>query len=90
MRGHYKIRRAAKEHRCTEASWHTIRKGDLYLSGAMPPEHEMSRTGKKWWLMKACVRCAKEYGLLCSDTREQLERMCQTTKSRIGPIAATH
>lgn len=73
MRGHYEIRKAAKEHRCSEWSHHVIGIGDLYLSGACPPEHEMNRDGRKWWIIRACIRCAKEYGMLCSKTREQLE-----------------
>lgn len=66
------IRRARKEHQCTEASWHTINPGDLYLNVSMPPWHETSN-GKKWWIIKACLRCAKQYGLLNSDDRKHLE-----------------
>lgn len=72
MRGDYKIRRAKKAHACTEQSYHTIKPGDLYLSASCPPEHEMNR-GKKWWIIKACLRCASEFGLHTSDTRAQLE-----------------
>jgi ribosomal protein L37E len=34
MRGTYEIRMAAKDHRCSERSYHTIKAGDLYLCGS--------------------------------------------------------
>lgn len=82
MRGQYRLRKARKEHRCTERSYHTIRVGDVYLCGDCPPEHE-ANMGRKWWIIRACLRCANEYGMHNSDTRKQLELMtCQTTTSR--------
>lgn len=78
MRGTYGLRKARREHRCTEASWHTIATGDVYLYGACPPEHEMNGR-RKWWVIRACLRCAEQYGLHNSDTRKQLEVMnCRT------------
>ena len=65
------LRRATKEHRCTERTYHTIRPGDLYLFAAAPPWHEVNQSGK-WWVIKACLRCANEYGLHNSATRRQL------------------
>lgn len=67
-----RIRRARKDHQCTEASWHTIKAGNLYLSAVCSPWHEMAR-GKKWWIIKACLRCANKYGLHTSDTRKAIE-----------------
>jgi hypothetical protein len=72
MKNKPRIRVARKEHRCTERSYHTIKKGDRYLYVACPPWHEMNR-GKKWWIIKACQRCAEEFGLHTSDTRKQLQ-----------------
>lgn len=75
------IRVARKDHTCTENSYHTIRKGDRYLYAACAPEHEMNRSrksdpgGKRWWVIKACLRCADTYGLHTSDTRKQLETL---------------
>lgn len=66
------IRRARKEHQCTERNYHLIRQGDLYLYAAMPPWHEFSR-GKKWEYIRACLRCADEYGMHTSDTRKVIE-----------------
>jgi hypothetical protein len=67
-----KIRRAAKEHQCTERSYHTIAKGDRYLHAEEPPWQEMNQSGK-WWVIRACLRCANEFGLHNSDTLKQLE-----------------
>lgn len=67
-----KVRRARKEHQCSEASWHLIRPGDLYLHAACPPWHECAR-GKKWWVIRACLRCAEKYGLHTSETRKAVE-----------------
>jgi hypothetical protein len=69
-----KIRRAVKEHRCTERNYHTIKVGDLYLNAVCPPWSDVNN-GKKWWVIKACLRCAKEFGMLCSETRKQLETL---------------
>jgi hypothetical protein len=79
-RGSYGLRRAAKEHRCTEQTYHTIKPGDLYIRGDMPPEHEMNRSrktdpgGRRWYTMRACLRCANEFALHTSDTRAALAR----------------
>jgi hypothetical protein len=75
VRGQYRLRKARKEHTCTEWASHTIRVGDVYLYGSCPPEHEMNRTGKKWEYIRACLRCAKEYGLHTESTRKQLETL---------------
>lgn len=66
------IRTAKKEHQCTELSYHTIKPGDRYLYAACPPWHEMNRGGK-WWIIRACLRCADEFGLHTSDTRKAVE-----------------
>lgn len=73
MRGTYGLRKARKQHQCSERSYHTIRVGDVYLYGSCPPEHEMSRSRKKWEYIRACLRCAAEWGMHTSDTRKQLE-----------------
>ena len=73
MTGAYLIRRARKAYTCTEASYHTIQPGERYLYGACPPWHEFARDSRKWWIIRACLRCAEEYGLHSSDTRKQLE-----------------
>ena len=81
MRGVYKIRTARKRHQCTEAGHHDIEPGDRYLCGECPPEHEMNQSrktdpgGRKWWIIRACLRCAERYGLHSSDTRKQLEEL---------------
>lgn len=67
-----RICRARREHRCTERSYHTIRPGDFYLRCTAPPWHEMNRSNK-WWTIRACLRCAKEFGMLASHTREVVE-----------------
>lgn len=78
--GRYAIQRARKEYKCVDCEWHRIKVGDLYLYSAMPPWHEMHGARKKsdplyrkWRIERSCIRCAKEFGLLCSDTRKQLE-----------------
>jgi hypothetical protein len=68
-----KIRKAKKEHQCSERSYHTIRPGDLYLYAACPPWHEMNRTGKRWMYIRACLRCANEFGMHTSETRAVAE-----------------
>ena len=79
MRGVTKIRKARKERRCTEHRYHQINVGDPYLCSELPPEHDMNSSrrtdpgGGRWYVIGACVRCAKEYGLLSSETRKQLE-----------------
>ena len=70
----YKIRVARKEHQCTERNYHKINAGDRYLYAACPPWHEMAR-GKKWWIIKACLRCANEFGLHTSETRQAAEAL---------------
>jgi len=72
----YRISRAAKQYTCTEHSYHRIEIGALYLYGACPPEHEANGT-KKWWIIKACLRCAEQYALHSSDTRKQLAEKLQ-------------
>ena len=69
MRGCYKIRKARKLHVCTEASHHVIGVGDRYLCGECPPEHEANR-GRKWWIIRACLRCADRFGLHTTETRK--------------------
>jgi hypothetical protein len=64
-----KIRTARKDHQCTERSYHTIKAGTQYLYCQAPPWHEMNR-GKKWWVIRACLRCASEFGLHTNETRE--------------------
>ncbi len=66
-----RIRKARKAYKCTEKSWHDIQPGDLYLHEVCPPWHEMAR-GKKFETIRACLRCAEEFGMLCSETRRQL------------------
>lgn len=66
-----RIRRARKVHQCTERSYHAIRPGDLYLYAECPPWHDMG-DGRKWWYIRACLRCSDEFGLHTSETRKQL------------------
>ncbi len=66
------IRKTRKQHQCSEQSYHTIKPGDLYLSAVAPPWHDMNTSGK-WWVIKACLRCADHSGLHTSDTRKKLE-----------------
>ncbi len=73
MIGERKLRVARKEYTCSERSYHKIKVGDVYLFESAPPWHEMARVKGKWMVSRACVRCAKEYGLLDSDMRKQLE-----------------
>jgi hypothetical protein len=68
MIGEQKIRKARKDHICTEHSYHKIAKGDKYLFVSAPPWHEVAN-GKKWIVIRACLRCADKYGLHTSDTR---------------------
>jgi hypothetical protein len=67
-----RLLRARKEHTCTERSYHTIKPGDLHLYVAAPPWHDMN-SSRKWWVIRACLRCADEFGLHTSDTRAQAE-----------------
>lgn len=71
MIGEHKLRKARKSYDCTEQSYHKIDAGDTYLFSSVPPWHEMARA-KKWCVMRACLRCAKVYGLLDSGMRKQL------------------
>lgn len=69
------LRKARKEHRCSEHSYHTIKPGDVYLYEVCPPWHEMNRSRKgekRWEQWRACLSCAKEYGMLDSDQRKQV------------------
>lgn len=68
-----KIHIARKAHQCTERSYHTIKPGDRYLYSACPPWHEMNR-GKKWWVIRACLRCAKEFGMHTNETKAALDK----------------
>lgn len=70
-RGTYTIRRARREYRCTETGYHSIYPGDLYLCAVYPPEHDMNDS-RKWWVIKACLRCAEKFGMHTSETRKQL------------------
>lgn len=75
------IRIARKEHQCTERSYHTIRPGDRYLYAACPPWHDINRS-KKWWIIKACLRCAEEFGLHNSDTRRAVSNLPGVVQSQ--------
>lgn len=68
----YELRTARRQYQCTERSYHTIKIGDVYLFGCMTPCQKMAR-GKKFGHIRACVRCAKEFGMLDSDMRKLLE-----------------
>lgn len=68
-----RIRRARKEHRCTERNYHAIKPGDRYLYVAGPPWADWN-SSNKWWVIKACLWCADHYGMHTSDTRKQLEQ----------------
>lgn len=70
----YTLRCARKQYACTETNYHTIRPGDVYLYASAPPWHE-ANGGRKWWVIRACLRCAETYGLHNSDTREQLKQL---------------
>ncbi len=65
--------RARKEYRCSEHSYHAIKPGDQYLYAAGPPWADWNTSGK-WWVIRACLRCANEYSLHTSDTRAQLDQ----------------
>ncbi len=73
------IRKARKQHQCSETSYHTIRPGDLYLYADCPPWHEMNSSrksdsgGRRWMYIRACLRCAEQYGMLTSDNRKTIE-----------------
>lgn len=75
----YEIRRARKEHRCSERSYHTIRPGDLYLYAVLPPWHDMNSSrksdpgGRKFWVIKACLRCCEEFGMHSNETRAAIQ-----------------
>lgn len=66
------IRTARKEHRCTERSYHAIKAGDKYLYMKVPPWNDFTG-GDKWIVIKACLRCANEFGLHTSETRKAIE-----------------
>ena len=72
----YEIRRARKEHGCTERSCR-IKAGDRYLYTVCPPEHEMNSTRpgdkRRYVVAKTCLRCAERYGLLNDELRAQVE-----------------
>lgn len=69
-----RIRRARKQHVCTERNYHLIAPGDLYLFAACPPWHDVN-SSRKWWVIRACLRCAEEFGLHTSETRKRVEEM---------------
>lgn len=69
-----KIVKAKKDHICSEHSYHCIKKGDFYLYQVLLPWHDLNQWGK-YQKIKACLRCAKEYGMLNSDQRKQLEEI---------------
>ena len=77
--GAIKLVKARKEYRCTERNYHTIAKGSLHLYAAMPPWHEMNRSrksdpgGRRWWVIRVCLRCANEFGMHTSETRQQAD-----------------
>lgn len=73
-----KLRRARKAHQCSERSYHAIKPGDLYLFAAGAPWADWNTSGK-WQAIRACLRCANEYGLHTSDTRKRLEQEKQRT-----------
>ncbi len=66
-----KLRIARKSHQCTERSYHLIQKGEQYLNIVMTPWYDMNPTDR-YCVIKACLRCAEEFGLHNSDTRKQL------------------
>lgn len=76
------VRRARKEHRCTERSYHTIRIGDVYLHAEMPPWHECNDRGK-YQTMRACLRCAREYHMMTKEQRDEIESMEAENAHRI-------
>jgi hypothetical protein len=67
------IRRARRGHACTERNYHRIVAGSLYLYEKCAPWSEMGN-GKNWQEIKACLRCAEEFGLHNSETRERLAK----------------
>lgn len=66
------IRRARKEYRCTERSYHTIKPGDQYLYAAAAPWHDVNTT-RKWWVIRACLWCANHYAMHTQETRQLIE-----------------
>lgn len=73
-RGSYEIRRARREHPCTEAWGCRIGVGSFYLYGASPPERDWNSTGR-WYVTKACLRHAETGGLHTNETRAAVERL---------------
>jgi len=75
----YTMRRARKTYQCSEQSYHCIKPGDVYLYGCLAPEHEMNRTrqsdGRRWEYIRACLRCANEYGMHNTETRKRLAEL---------------
>lgn len=75
MRGAWEIRTARRDRRCCELGWRcraVIRRGERYLYGACPPEHDVNTTGR-WLITTACLRCAEDHGLHTAATREAAE-----------------
>jgi hypothetical protein len=72
-RGTHEIRRAAKEFYCTWRRGHLIKKGDLHLYSAMPPEDELYGDRKSWQVWRVCLPCAERELLHTEKTRAQLE-----------------
>lgn len=65
------IRTARKDRQCSEHGYHTIKKGDRYLYAAGPPWAVWNSTGR-WYVIAACLRCAKVYGLHTNETLKQV------------------
>lgn len=67
----YALRKARKEYRCSEHSFHTIKIGDTYLCSVMVPWHDMNQSDK-YQTHRSCLKCAKHYGMLDSDMQKQI------------------
>jgi hypothetical protein len=51
------IRRAAKDYNCSDKSYHTIKKGELYLFSKIPPWSEVA--DGKWRWHRSCLQCSE-------------------------------
>ena len=72
-----RIRKARKEHQCTEQSWHKIKAGQHYYSVVCVPWHDVGN-GKTFQVIRACLPCAIRYGLMNSELREKAEAIVMT------------
>lgn len=78
------IRKARKDRKCTE-HYCLIKAGEHYLYSVAPPWHDCNDSGK-WWVIAACLRCAKRYGLHDNETQKQAEALGPAQEVRDGNL----